>query len=123
MTDEANQGSGKSKTVPITINWDTTTTEASTITAIAERYLDLIHHEFPDGGAKLALRMDLTACHLNGCPLDLDGLLAADDFALAHDVQLIDRHLNRDTGKLGLRGEEPGVILPRCALPQVTEEA
>lgn len=44
--------------------------------------------------------MDLTACHANGCPLDLDGLLNADGFNFAHDVLGIARHMDRETGKL-----------------------
>lgn len=48
----------------------------------------------------LSLTMDLTACHLNGCPLDLDGLIKADDFDFFHDVYGVRRHLNRTTGRL-----------------------
>ena len=44
--------------------------------------------------------MDITACHVNGCPLKLDALLAADEFNFAHDVFGIRRHINRRTGKL-----------------------
>jgi hypothetical protein len=44
--------------------------------------------------------MDITACHANGNPLDLDGLLAADDANFGHDVFGIRRHIDRDTGKL-----------------------
>lgn len=45
--------------------------------------------------------MDITACHANGCPLDLDGLSAAKDSDFAHDVFGIRRHIDRETGKLG----------------------
>jgi hypothetical protein len=44
--------------------------------------------------------MDLTACHLNGCPLRLEDMAKADDFNFAHDVLGIRRHLNRETGQL-----------------------
>ena len=44
--------------------------------------------------------MDTPACHVNGCPLKLDALLAADEFNFAHDVFGIRRHINRRTGKL-----------------------
>jgi hypothetical protein len=44
--------------------------------------------------------MDITACHLNGCPLRLRDLLNADDFNFAHDLFGINRHLNHETGKL-----------------------
>jgi len=116
MTDKAQREPGRPPIVPILINWDTTTTEASLITAIAERYLNFIDHEFPDGGAKLALRMDLTACHLNGCALDLDGFLTASDFAFAHDVQLIQRHIDRFTGRM------IGAAHPRFALPETDKD-
>lgn len=53
--------------------------------------------------------MDLTACHANGCPLDLAKLLAADDFTFSHDVFGIRRCLDRTTGRL------VGLFLPRCA--------
>lgn len=57
----------------------------------------------------LAARMDLTACHMNACYLDLKKLLAADDFNLLHDVCGISRHINRKSGKLEHN------FLPRCA--------
>lgn len=45
--------------------------------------------------------MDITACHANGSPLQLNNLLNADDFNFSHDVFGIRRHLDRQTGKLG----------------------
>lgn len=48
----------------------------------------------------LDIQMDLCAVHLNGCPLRLADLLAADDFNFAHDITGIRRHLNRKTGAL-----------------------
>lgn len=47
----------------------------------------------------LSLEMDLTACHISN-PLRLEDLLKADKFNFAHDVCGIQRHINRDTGKL-----------------------
>lgn len=44
--------------------------------------------------------MDLTACHLNGCPLDLKRMSKAGRFDLFHDINGIERNINRDTGKL-----------------------
>lgn len=47
--------------------------------------------------------MDLSACHSldNGnVRLDLRRLLKADDFNFTHDIVGINRHLNRETGKL-----------------------
>lgn len=56
-----------------------------------------------------ALHMDLTACHANGCPVDWAMLLAADDLTFIHDVAGIQRHVNRETGKL------EHCFVPRCA--------
>lgn len=58
---------------------------------------------------KLSMTMDLTACHLNGCPLDLEKLVAADDATLIHDVWGITAYLDRTTGRLTKQ------FLPRCA--------
>lgn len=55
------------------------------------------------------MTMDLSAVHIS-CPLDLLGLLGADDFNFAHDMFGIRRHMNRDTGKL------ENCFLPRCAI-------
>jgi len=53
-----------------------------------------------DVDARLSLEMDLTATHANGCPMDFERLLAADDFNFVHDICGIARHLNRETGEL-----------------------
>ena len=52
------------------------------------------------GGVQMTFVMDLMACHTSGCKLDLDKLAKADDFNLLHDVCGINRHLDRETGKL-----------------------
>lgn len=57
----------------------------------------------------LSLSMDITATHLNGCPLDFDKLLTASDPDFAHDVFGISRHIDRTTGKL------KDHFLPRCS--------
>ena len=48
---------------------------------------------------QLEIMMDIQATH-EACPLDLNGLLAADDFNFTHDVGGIRRHLNRSTRRL-----------------------
>lgn len=53
--------------------------------------------------------MDITATHLNGCPLQLQKFLDADDFNFAHDLVGIVNHMDRSTGQL-IR-----CFLPRCA--------
>lgn len=54
------------------------------------------------------LNMDIsaTAFHI---PMDLDRLLAFEDFDFNHDIVGIQRHINRKTGVL------EGHFLPRCA--------
>ena len=60
------------------------------------------------------IEMDITATHLNGCRLNLGGLLAADQFNLMHDVCGINQNLNRTTGKL------ENCFLPRFAKKYTT---
>lgn len=49
---------------------------------------------------RIARLMDLTACHLNGCQLQLTKLLDAEIGDFLHDVMGITRHINRETGQL-----------------------
>lgn len=56
--------------------------------------------------------MDLTVCHLNGCPLRLVDLAEANEFDLIHDVLGINRHLDHETGEL------KDCFLPRYAAPR-----
>lgn len=67
------------------------------------------------GADVLSLTMDITACHCNGCPLDLTRFLAADDFNFAHDFAGIHRHIDRTTGKLG------DCFLPRFHAREATD--
>ena len=61
---------------------------------------------------KLDLAMDIEATHCNGCPLDLDKLLAFKDFDFFHDIYGIINCLDRDTGEL------KECFLPRCSRPE-----
>ena len=73
--------------------------QARTIHKIAVRAVAIAR----SAGFEYPLRdadMDISACHLNDCPLKLDELLSADEFEFTHDVFGIRRHLNRETGKL-----------------------
>jgi len=60
---------------------------------------------------RTSMSMDIAATHLNGCPLKLKELLAADDFNFFHDIYGIYNHLDRKTGKL------KNCFLPRFAQP------
>jgi hypothetical protein len=67
--------------------------------------------------------LDLAACHANGCPLDLYGLLGSSEADFRHDVEGISRHINRETGQLDPRevfdcmsGKQSKVTFrPRCS--------
>lgn len=78
------------------LNWNVTKAEHDLIVRIARRARAIVH----DVARQQDLMMDLTACHLNGNPLDLAGLAEADDFNLCHDVFGIVAHIDRDTGRL-----------------------
>lgn len=82
----------------MTISFKVTSEEHETIEKIVAR-------AERDGLSTVAdrahLTMDVTATHASGCPLDLAGLLDADEFNFAHDVLGIVRHLDRNTGQLG----------------------
>ncbi len=74
-------------------------TEARLLSKIAERAVQLsdqldLDVEF------LSIEMDLTACHCNGCPLELETLLYAKDADFGHDVFGIRRFLDRTSGEL-----------------------
>lgn len=91
------------------LKWTQTKAEHKTIAAIAAR---AIQNAKASTGQTLDYRdleMDVTAAHCNGCPLDLERLLAFDDFNFNHDVFGIRRHLNRETGEL------ENHFVPRCA--------
>lgn len=85
------------------IDFETSREDTLTIHAIAKRAASFLNLDL------LAISMDITACHLNACPLRLVDLLAADDGNLAHDIGGIARHLDRETGDLR------GCFVPRFA--------
>lgn len=72
--------------------------------------------EFPEmfrDWSRTSLEMDLEAAHCNGCPIDLQKLLAAPRADFGHDVFGIRSHVNRETGEL------EDMFTPRCARPAV----
>ncbi len=66
-----------------------------------------------EGLSAVELDMDIAAVHRNGCPLDLEKLLAFDDFNFLHDCHGIRRHIDRRTGAL------TECFVPRCAKPEM----
>lgn len=90
------------------INWDASPKDRDLIAKIADRATKIAKEENLDIDL-LSLETDIVACHLNGTPLDLEGLLAARDGDFGHDVFGIRRFTDRETGKL------PEYFLPRYA--------
>ena len=93
------------------VSFDVTRKEMALIRKIVDRAM-IIVRKLKGKYKRLDCEMDLTATHANGCPLDLEKLLAADDFNFSHDVFGIRQHINRETGKL------ERCFLPRCAKPK-----
>jgi hypothetical protein len=87
------------------IKRDVTAAERRTIEKIATRAV-----VFNPAWDHDDLVRDIEAVHCNGCPLDLEMFLSADDFNFVHDVAGIVRHLDRETGEL------TDFFLPRCEL-------
>lgn len=92
------------------ISFTTTRHEFDTIMKIIDRAQ--AHGLIRRGDDRMSISMDLCAVHANGCPMDFDRFLAADDFNFTHDYCGIARHIDRSTGKLG------DMFLPRFARPQ-----
>lgn len=93
-------------------SFKTTRTDAALIRRIAARAFHSLQALSADGRCQLDVQMDLTACHANGCRLDLAELLAAGDAAFAHDVLGIVRFIDRRTGRI-----DPAQFMPRYAAP------
>lgn len=80
------------------IKWNTTASDQAVIDRIVKRAHAMQRRCGQDEDGQLV--MDITACHLNGCRLDLEALLNADDLNFAHDVFGIRRHIDRSTAAL-----------------------
>jgi hypothetical protein len=80
--------------------FDRTPHEDRVIRKIARRAMALETRDGDAGRPFMDWWMDIAATHASGNPLDLERLLAADDFNFAHDVFGICRHLDRETGEL-----------------------
>ena len=95
------------------IRFDASTVETKLIFQIAKRAV-VIAARSASGVVldTLDVAMDLTATHLNGTHLDLDGLQHASESKLIHDVLGIRDHLDRHPVRLD------GSFLPLAARPQ-----
>lgn len=84
------------------------------ISDIVMRYCEILKESDPHLSIDRFSRiMDLDSVH-QSIGLDLDAMLASDDFDLVHDIAGIQRHLNRDTRLL------EDCFLPRFASRQET---
>jgi len=99
------------------INWSVSDTDRDLIDRIVDRAMRDMPIAIWYNINRQALRMDITATHANGNPLDLARLLndfPAFDFS--HDIAGIVGHLNRSTGKL------EDWFVPRCTARQSVPE-
>jgi hypothetical protein len=95
------------KRKPKQVSFEVSRSDHRKLSALADRAVSMAVAYNIEYDKQWAL-MDLTACHANGMPLDLEKLAGADDFNFAHDVFGIRRHLDRDTGTL------QNCFVPRC---------
>jgi hypothetical protein len=87
------------------INWNKITHEDM---SMARQAAKRAIKEFPEWSF-MDVEMDIQACHVSGCSLNLGRLLDFDDFNFFHDIVGIRNNLNRENGKL------ENCFLPRCA--------
>ncbi|MBM9400353.1 hypothetical protein JUN65_01935 [Gluconacetobacter azotocaptans] len=95
------------------VKFDISREDRVRVRLIADRVVDVLISQGIEKASwrafNLETRMDLTAVHANGCPMDFVRLLDVSESDLMHDVGGIKRHLDRQTGKL------EGFFLPRTA--------
>ena len=77
------------------LNMDCTPKEKQQIGLIVNRML-----KTSPSTNKLTSHSGISMVHLNGCPLDLDGLINASDADFYHDINGIFLNLNTETGRL-----------------------
>lgn len=90
------------------INWEVSPQDKALITQIANRACRILAANGEEAD-QTHEEMNITACHNNGMPLNLQKMLDADEFDFMHDVCGIDRHIDRNTGQL------KNCFLPRFA--------
>lgn len=93
------------------VRFDSTVEELALIRRCVDRYKKLkegIGQEIV-GGWELDVTMTLDAVNSNGTPIDFQKLLASYDFSFVHDMAGMEKHIDKNTGKL------TGFFLPRSA--------
>ena len=79
------------------VEFSCTRDEIEIVDKIADRVASMPGGETLD---RVSLMMDIEACHSNGCKLKLQELLEADYSNFMHDINGIQRHMDRKTGEL-----------------------
>ena len=97
------------------VSFDVTPEDRKVIDMIVLRGIVVARDNRIDYPAK-DMTMDLTACHANGCPLDLPKMLKSGDANFGHDLFGIRRFLDRHTGKI-----PANKFHPRCGAPDEAE--
>lgn len=98
------------------INWKVSKEDSKKINLIVNRAISYFKKHGVEVN-RLTCDMDITACHANGNPIDLDRLLDAPDFDFLHDVAGIHKYIDRKTGKL------TNCFVPRMSAKQTTLSA
>lgn len=97
------------------IDFAATAEDTRAIHDIAKRAATMLGEDLVElGFGMMDVEMDVTACHLNGCPLELADLLATDASNFGHDIGGIIQHLDRETGELR------DCFVPRFAAPETS---
>lgn len=96
------------------IQFNATSKEMMLISLIVDRAMKI---KALQGRERMDLMMDLDATHSNGCPLDFQKLLDADDFNFMHDMSGISNCLDRDDDS-PTAGQMLNLFRPRCAAKQ-----
>lgn len=79
------------------IDWSKGTIEDEIVASdIAQRFID----EIDPNATKMTIVMDIMASHTNGCKLKLEALRDSKLSDFVHDVCGINKHIDRETGKL-----------------------
>ena len=94
------------------INFELNDQDKPLVNQIVKRAMRLAK-KFKEDYRQIDCEMDITACHLNGNPLDLQKLLAAPNLDFTHDMFGIRHEIDRRTGKLS------PLFSPRCSLGKV----
>ncbi|WP_368370240.1 DUF6874 family protein [Acetobacter persici] len=87
----------------MSVKFDATPAEMRIIKRISRRAAVLLRHRGTAqnyGVIRRSVIMHLNAVHSNGCRIDFERLVKADDFNLLHDVVGIARHIDPETGRL-----------------------